>query len=119
MVAAWSTGTGNRQHDGRQSTTAETADPLAAGTVLVRAIRMESLENQVEPVLSADGDNKLSDLQQVDTLYLMGPQANAVSETFGLSEAQKKAYNTVMDKFNSLYAEKKNTVYERAKLNKR
>ncbi|KAK3920529.1 hypothetical protein KUF71_009800 [Frankliniella fusca] len=57
--------------------------------------------------------------QQVDTLlYLMGPQANDVVDTFGLSDQQKKVYATVMAKFEALYADKKNTVYERAKFNR-
>ena len=47
----------------------------------------------------------------------MGDTANDLLLSFGLSEADRKKYKLVKDKFDSHFVIKKNVIYERAKFN--
>ena len=57
---------------------------------------------------------------QVNTLiYCMGDEADDILSSFNLINDQGKDYNTVKSKFDSHFIVRRNTIYERAKFNKR
>ena len=57
---------------------------------------------------------------QVNTLiYTMGDEADDIFRSFGLSEEEKKVYTTVLNKFESHFAKRRNIIFERAKFNMR
>ena len=57
---------------------------------------------------------------QVHTLvYCMGDEADDLLSSFGLSDADKKKYDTVLEKFEGHFVQRKNVIFERAKFNKR
>ncbi|KAI5725500.1 hypothetical protein M8J77_016303 [Diaphorina citri] len=52
-------------------------------------------------------------------LYSMGPQAEDIFDSFGLSPDDAKIYTTVVDRFKSYFVPKANVIYERAVFNRR
>ena len=57
---------------------------------------------------------------QVNTLiYTMGDEADDILYSFGLTEADRKKYDTVSDKFEAHFVKRRNPIYERAKFNMR
>lgn len=57
---------------------------------------------------------------QVNTLiYSMGPQAEDLLESFGLTDGNKKKYEPVKKKFQEYFAIRTNIIFERAKFNQR
>ena len=57
---------------------------------------------------------------QVNTLiYTMGDKGDDILRSFNLSEADKKKYDTVKEKFDSHFVKRRNVIYERAKFNMR
>ena len=57
---------------------------------------------------------------QVSTLvYSMGDKAEDLLQSFALSKEDSKKYNTVKGKFENYFGERRNTIYERAKFNRR
>ena len=65
--------------------------------------------------LSTKGEEK-----QVNTLvYSMGAKAEDIFQSFGLSADESKSYSTVKAKFESHFIKRRNTIFERAKLNRR
>lgn len=69
---------------------------------------------------SASGLCEKSKEVQVNTLiYSMGDEADDILKSFGLTDVQKKEYETVKDKFESHFIKKRNVIYERAKFNMR
>ena len=62
---------------------------------------------------------KLED-KQVNTLaYSMGAKAEDIFQSFGLSEEDSKKYSTVKDKVESHFIKRRNTIFERARFNRR
>ena len=58
--------------------------------------------------------------KQVNTLvYSMGAKAEDIFQAFSLSEEESKSYNTVKTKFESHFIKRRNTIFERAKFNRR
>ena len=49
----------------------------------------------------------------------MGDEADDLLSSFGLSDADKKKYDKVLEKFESHFVQRKNIIFERAKFNKR
>ena len=61
-----------------------------------------------------------SEEHQVNALiYIMGDKADDILCSFGLSEDEKKVYNTVRAKFDSYFEPQINVIFERAKFNHR
>ena len=57
---------------------------------------------------------------QVNTLvYSMGDKAYDILQSFNLSEADSARYRTVKERFEAHFVKKRNTIYERAKFNRR
>ena len=53
---------------------------------------------------------------QVSTLiYAMGPDAEDILASFGLSDDESKEYDDVMNKFDGYFVQRKNPIFERAK----
>ena len=68
----------------------------------------------------ASGLSEKDEVTQVHTLiYAMGDQADDILRSFGLSEAEEKNYATVLGKFQNYFVKRKNTIFERAKFNRR
>ena len=68
----------------------------------------------------ACGLNGKSEEMQVNALiHYMGDQADDILVSFGLSDKDKKRYNTVRQKFEGHFVLCRNTIYERAKFNQR
>ena len=68
----------------------------------------------------ASGLSSKSEEMQVNALiYYMGDQADDILLSFGLSDEDKKKYNTVKGKFEGHFVIRRNTIYERAKFNQR
>ena len=66
------------------------------------------------------GLQEKSEEAQVNTLiYTMGAEADDIFQSFGLSEEDKKNYETVKSKFDSHFVKRRNVIYERAKFNQR
>ena len=61
-----------------------------------------------------------SEEHQVNALiYVMGDKADDILCSFGLTEDEKKVYNTVKEKFDSYFEPQRNVIFERAKFNQR
>ena len=70
--------------------------------------------------LSTSGIASKSEESQVNTLvYLMGDKADDILQSFNLTEADRKKYSTMKDKFERYFVKHRNTIFERAKFNKR
>ena len=68
----------------------------------------------------ASGLSKESEDSQVNALiYSMGDTEDDLLLSFDLSEADRKKYKPVKDKFDSHFVIKKNVIYERVKFNMR
>ena len=68
---------------------------------------------------SASGLKEKSAETKVDTLiYTMGAKADDIFQSFGLSDDDKKKYETVKAKFESHFVKRRNVIYERAMFNK-
>ena len=68
----------------------------------------------------ASGIASKSEESQVNTLvYSMGDKADDILQSFNLTEADQKKYSTVKDKFERYFVKRRNTIFERAKFNKR
>ena len=68
----------------------------------------------------ASGLSSKSEDKQVNTLvYSMGAKAEDIFQSFGLSEDDSKNYSTVKTKFESHFIKRRNTIFERAKFNRR
>lgn len=60
------------------------------------------------------------EVHQIDTLiYCMGDDAEDILQSFGLSNADKKKYATVISKFGSHFVVRTNVIYERTKFHRR
>ena len=64
--------------------------------------------------------NKRDEESQVNTLtYSMGDEADDILQSFGLSDADRKKYTSVKDKFEGHFIIKRNVIFERARFNMR
>ena len=64
--------------------------------------------------------NEKSGEMQVSTLiYAMGPEAEDILASFGLSDDESKDYDDVMNKFDGYFVQRKSPIFERAKFNQR
>ena len=64
--------------------------------------------------------NKKDEESQVNTLiYSMGDEADDILQSFGMSEADKKKYSAVKQKFEGHFIIKRNVIFERARFNMR
>ena len=69
---------------------------------------------------SASGLSEQEEEQQVNTLiYCMGPKADEIFATFGLTADEATHLSTVKDKFLGYFIIRRNVIYERAKFNAR
>ena len=61
-----------------------------------------------------------SEEHQVNALsYIMGDKADDILCSFGLSQGEKKVYNTVRAKFDSYFEPQRNVIFECVKFNQR
>ena len=61
-----------------------------------------------------------SEERQVNTLvYSMGDKAEGILHSFNLTADDAKSYATVKEKFEAHFVKRRNTIFERAKFNKR
>lgn len=68
----------------------------------------------------ASGLSEKSSENQVNTLvYTMGDVADDILTSFGLSDEDKKKYDTVVERFERHFVKKRNIIFERAKFNQR
>ena len=68
----------------------------------------------------ASGLKAKSEEAQVNTLvYSMGIEADDILYSFGLTDAQKKEYATVVSSFERYFVKKRSVIYERARFNQR
>ena len=68
----------------------------------------------------ASGLSEKSSENQVNTLvYTMGDSADDILASLGLTEEEKKTYDTVVAKFQGHFVKKRNVIFERAKFNQR
>ena len=66
----------------------------------------------------ASGLSEKSSENQVNTLgYTMGDAADDILASLGLTEEEKKTYDTVVAKFQGHFVKKRNVIFERAKFN--
>ena len=73
-----------------------------------------------EQFRQASGLNTKGQESQVNTLvYAMGDEADDILTSLGLTDEQKKEYETVKDKFEAHFVKRRNTIFERAKFNQR
>ena len=64
--------------------------------------------------------NVTQNARKVNTLiYCLGPQAEDVLSTFGLTPQQLVTYDAVRDRFERYFCVRKNVIFERARFNKR
>lgn len=69
---------------------------------------------------SASGLQSKSEETQVNTfIYSMGAEADDILSSFALTEAERKEYTTVVDRFETYFNKKRNVIYERARFNQR
>ena len=64
-------------------------------------------------------DAKAQEVQVNTLMYTMGDEADDVLRSFGLSEDDKKKYDTGKGKFEAHFVKRRNTIFERAKFNMR
>ena len=68
----------------------------------------------------ASGLNKEDEGRQVSTLlYCMGEDAESVLTSTGISDTDKEKYQPVVSKLDEFFKVRKNTIYERARFNRR
>ena len=68
----------------------------------------------------ASGLSDKSSESQVNTLvYTMGDAADDILSSFGLTDDEKKDYDTVVEKFDRHFVKKRNVIFERARFNQR
>ena len=68
----------------------------------------------------ASGLNGKPDAMQVNTLvYAMGDEADDIMSGFGLTEEEREVYQNVNTKFDESFVVRRNTIFERAKFNRR
>ena len=68
----------------------------------------------------ASGLDGKPDAMQVNALvYAMGDEADDIMAVFGLTEEEREVYQTVKTKFDEHFVVRRNTIFERAKFNRR
>ena len=68
----------------------------------------------------ASGLDGKPDAMQVNALvYAMGDEADDIMAGFGLTEEEREVYQTVKTKFDEHFVVRRNTIFERAKFNRR
>ena len=73
-----------------------------------------------EQYRDASGLSGESDARQVSTLlYCLGEEANDVLASTNISEADKKKFSKVMEKFDGFFKVRHNVIFERARFNQR
>lgn len=77
-------------------------------------------KRRFEQYRTASGLTGSPALRQVTTLlYCMGDEANDVLATTGITEEEKKVYDTVITKLDDYFKERRNVIFDRAKFNTR
>ena len=77
-------------------------------------------KSRFEQFRLASGLDKESETRQVSTLlYCMGEDAENVLTSTNIAEADRKKYATVVSKFDEFFQVRRNTIYERARFNRR
>ena len=67
----------------------------------------------------ASGLDESAETKQVSTLlYSLGEEAEAVLALTNVTDAERKEYKKVLEKFDSFFQVRKNVIYERARFNK-
>ena len=73
-----------------------------------------------EQFRTASGLSSSQAARQVSTLlYCIGEEAEAVLTSTGISEEERKAYGTVLAKFDEYFKVRRNVIFERARFNRR
>lgn len=76
-------------------------------------------KRRFEQFLSASGLEKEDETMRVSTLlYSLGEEAHDVLTSTNITDADKKKYATVMEKFDGHCDVRKNVIFERARFNK-
>lgn len=68
---------------------------------------------------ASDLASKTEEKQVNSLIYTMGDEADDVLSSFGLSDDEKKVYETVKGKFEAYFVKRRNVIFERAKFNRR
>lgn len=77
-------------------------------------------KRRFEQYHSASGLAKEDDARQANTLlYCMGEEADDVLTSTGISSDARQKYKSVMSKFDEFFKVRRNTIFERAKFNRR
>ena len=79
---------------------------------------MDSLEARVVPGLAEEGEARQACLL-CPLLYCMGEESGDVLTTTKIEEADRQKYDKVIYKFDGFIKVRRNTVFERAKFNRR
>ncbi len=69
--------------------------------------------------LASGLDNKPDAMQVNALVYAMGDEADDIMAGFGLTEEERYVYQSVKNKFDEQFVIRKNTIFERAKFNRR
>ena len=62
---------------------------------------------------------KTEEIQVSSLIYSMGPEAEKIFSTFGLTDEEAKVFATVLGKFDEYFTPKRNVIHERAQFHKR
>ena len=68
---------------------------------------------------ASDLVSKSEEVQVSTLVYSMGDKAEDLLQSFNLTEADTKKYLVVREKFESYFVKRRNTIYERARFNRR
>ena len=79
-----------------------------------------SWKKRFEQFRIASGLSATDEARQVSMLlYCIGPEAESVLDSTNATEEDRKKYSTVLEKFDSFFKVRKNSIFERAKFNRR
>ena len=79
-----------------------------------------SWKKRFEQFRVASGLSETEEARQISMLlYCIGPEAESVLDSTNITTSQRKKYDSVVAKLDSFFQVRKNTIFERAKFNRR
>ena len=77
-------------------------------------------KRRFQQYLTATGLDKEEDARKINTLlYCLGEESEDVLTSTNITEADRKQYDSVVEKFDSFFNVRRNVIYERARFNRR
>ena len=77
-------------------------------------------KRRFQQYLTATGLDKEEDARKISTLlYCLGEESEDVLTSTNITEADRKKYDSVVEKFDSFFNVRRNVIYERARFNRR